>query len=141
MKIHALTLVCRAALLTAATTVLLPAQAATAGRPHGEHAADTAAIEAVYRQERAKCLDGRSPQDRATCLQEAGAARAEALRGRLDNHEDAATLARNALQRCQSQPEADRADCERLARGEGERSGSVAAGGVFKQLITRTPAR
>lgn len=94
--------------------------------------------EAVYRQERAKCLDGRSQQDRATCLQEAGAALAEARRGRLDNHEDAATLARNALLRCQRQRAEDRPDCERLARGEGARSGSVEGGGVIKEIVTRT---
>ena len=84
MTVQRLTLVCRAGLLAVAAAALWPAQAATATSPHGARAADTAAIEAAYRQERAKCLDGRSQQDRATCLQEAGAARAEALRGRLD---------------------------------------------------------
>ena len=94
--------------------------------------------DAVYQQERAICLEGRSSQDRATCLKEAGAARAEARRQSLDNGESPAQLRANALQRCAKVPADDRPECERMALGQGERSGSVAEGAVVKQLTTRT---
>lgn len=93
--------------------------------------------EAQYQQDRADCLAGRTHQDKATCLREAGAALVEARRGGLTSA-DAATLQRNALQRCQRQPQEDRADCERLVRGEGSRSGSVEGGGVIREVVTRT---
>jgi hypothetical protein len=93
--------------------------------------------EATYRYERQKCLSGRSHQDRATCLKEAGAALAEARRGRLDNGVSERQLAENRVARCAAQPEADRADCERMARGEGTVVGSVEGGGQIKELVTR----
>jgi hypothetical protein len=95
----------------------------------------------VYRQERAACLDNRGPQDRSTCLKEAGAARAEARRNRLDNGESPAQLRANALLRCQAVLDADRAACERMALGEGTRSGSVAEGAVLTQITTVSPGR
>jgi hypothetical protein len=93
--------------------------------------------EATYRYERQKCMSGRSHQDRATCLKEAAAALSEARRGRLDNGVSAQQLAENRVARCAAQPAADRADCERMARGEGTVVGSVEGGGVVKELVTR----
>lgn len=121
---------------TLASLALLGATAAAhAAPPKGPPAGSP---EAVYQQDRAKCMAGRSHQDRATCLQEAGAALQEARRGRLDNGEDARTLQQNALMRCQRQPVEERPACERLVRGEGSRSGSVEGGGVIKEVVTRT---
>jgi len=96
------------------------------------------AIEATYRSDRAACLAGRTSQDRATCLKEAGAARSEALRGNLDNHETRAQRRANALLRCDAQPAAERAACARLARGEGRSDGSVAEGAVIRETVTRS---
>lgn len=93
-----------------------------------------------YRQERAACLGGSSPQAREPCLREAIAALAEARRGRLDGGEAPATLAANALKRCAVVPADDRDACERLARGEGQVSGSVGQGGLLKQIVTRSIA-
>lgn len=107
-----------------------PAAAAQAGSQAG--------IEARYQAERKACLAGRSGQDTATCLKEAGAARAEALHHRLDNGESRATLAANAVARCAVQPADQRAACEMLARGQGMESGSVSAGGVIKEVVTRS---
>ena len=123
-------------LATAAASLLLPLlwTAAVAAEP----VASSTDADARYNQERAACLDGRSPQGRSTCLKEAGAARAEARRHRLDNGESAAQLRANALLRCQPVQDADRAACERMALGEGQRSGSVAEGGVLKQITTVT---
>lgn len=94
-------------------------------------------IQQTYLKERETCLTGRSAQDRATCLKEAGAARQEARRGTLDSRVDARQLSENALARCRAVHAEDRADCERLAMGEGHSSGSVAEGAVLKELITR----
>jgi hypothetical protein len=104
-------------------------------------AADTSAsrnAETSYRQERAACLDGSSTQDRTTCLKEAGAALAQGRRNTLDNGVTADQLRRNALQRCGAVRLEDREACERMALGEGQRSGSVAAGAVIKQITTRS---
>lgn len=95
-------------------------------------------IEASYRQQRADCMAGRSGQDRTTCLREAAAARDEARRGQLSRGHTEADRQRHALARCAVHPPEQRADCERLARGEGQASGSVAGGGVLRELVTRT---
>ncbi len=97
-------------------------------------------IDARYAAERQACLDGRTGQDTATCLREAAAARDQARQGKLDNGESPADLMRNALARCAPVAEADRGNCERLARGEGQSSGSVAGGGVIREITTRTVA-
>lgn len=129
---------CAAAAL-GALVLASPLMAATqAEQAAADRARASGTPEQVYRQYRADCLAGRTHQDRATCLREAGAALQEARRGRLDNGSDPGTLQQNALQRCQRQPAEDRADCERLARGEGKVSGSVEGGGVIKEIVTRT---
>lgn len=120
------------ALTTLLAIAALPSLAAS------DAAVSSASIQQAYEAERAACLAGLSLQDRATCLKEAAAARNEALRGRLDNGETPAQRLANALARCRVQPAADRADCERLARGEGHSEGSVAEGAVMKQTITRS---
>ncbi|MCW7541568.1 hypothetical protein OOT46_27565 [Aquabacterium sp. A7-Y] len=88
-----------------------------------------------YRAERAACESGWSHQDKATCLKEAGAARGEARRGRLESK--GAAYERNALARCAPLPAADRADCEARVRGEGTVRGSVESGGIYKETVTR----
>lgn len=112
-----------AGLLTMATSA---ASAATTGNSQAE---------ANYRKEKAACMNGQTSQDRATCLREAGAALQEARRnGLTDPSPD--VLAQNAIARCQSQPKADRADCVRLAKGEGQKEGSVAQGAIVKEIAT-----
>ena len=96
-------------------------------------------IDAQYRSERAVCMSGQSNQDRATCLKEASAARAEARRHRLDT--SSAPLAQNATARCMALPADDRGDCERRMRGEGSVSGSVKDGGLLRELTTEIPAK
>lgn len=91
-----------------------------------------------YRHERAVCNSGRSNQDRATCLKEAGAALAEARRGALGAG-DGTRYTDNALERCKALPQADRQDC--VARIEqGTQSGSVAGGGILLERVTREAA-
>ena len=94
----------------------------------------------AYERERAACLSGQSNQDRATCLREAGAARAEAGRRGPTNPADEATLQANRIKRCAPLPEADRRDCESRMAGAGTTSGSAAEGGIYRELVTREPA-
>jgi hypothetical protein len=90
-----------------------------------------------YQQERARCLRGDSGQDRATCLKEAGAAYEEARRNRLGNA-PGADLARNATQRCEAQPPADREACVQRIQGARTTEGSVGGGGVLRQTETKS---
>jgi hypothetical protein len=103
------------------------------------HAADGATAQSTYEKERADCDAGRTAEDRATCLKEAGAAQEERKRNRLDNN---GSLQQNAIERCNLVPTKDRADC--LARIEGpnqpnqttKTSGSVAGGGIIRETTT-----
>ena len=92
-------------------------------------------------KERADCEAGRTAEDRATCLKEAGAAQQERKRNTLDN---AGSARQNAIERCNLVAPKDKADC--LARIEGPNqpnqttttSGSVAGGGVIRETTTTT---
>jgi hypothetical protein len=98
--------------------------------------------QAKYQKDRANCNAGRTDEDRATCLREAGAALEARQRHELDNK--GSTLA-NAADRCNALPDKDKADC--VARIVGPltpnqrviTSGSVAGGGDVKETVTTTP--
>ena len=100
--------------------------------------AESKTVEARYQQERSQCLNGSSNQDRATCLREAGAARAEARKNGLSDGAEA--YADNQRQRCAALPGTDRSDCLARMDGKGSTSGSVAAGGLLRELVVREPA-
>lgn len=101
--------------------------------------ASASATSSSYQKERADCNAGRTAQDRATCLKEAGAAQDERKRNRLDN---TGSARENAVARCNAVAAKDKADC--LARIEGSTnanqrtttSGSVAGGGVIRETTT-----
>ena len=88
-------------------------------------------------QERQNCMDGKTNQDRATCLREAGAAKQESQRGNL---RDSGDYGSNASKRCDTLPADQKVDCERRSMGEGSVSGSVGSGGVVRELVTPVPA-
>ena len=88
-----------------------------------------------YQQERAHCLSGKSHQDRATCLREAGAALQEAKRNRLDAG-GSASFEANATARCNAQPAADRPACIQRIMGAGSTQGSVEGGGLIRETVT-----
>jgi hypothetical protein len=120
------------ALVALAGVAAGPAFAASASAPAGK---------ATYQKERADCETGKTAQDRATCLKEAGAAADERKRNRLDN---SGSLPQNAADRCNALTGAEKTDC--LARVKGSpganqrttTSGSVAGGGVIKETTTTT---
>jgi hypothetical protein len=91
--------------------------------------------QARYEQERAVCTSGRSNQDRATCLREAGAALAESRRGGLDA--DGAAYADNQRLRCGRLSGDDELACQARMQGLGTTSGSAAEGGIYRELVTR----
>lgn len=97
-----------------------------------ERAASSEA-QATYKRDRAACMSSAHAGDRATCLQEAGAALQEAKRGGLSNEK--AQFDRNRLARCDNQPPQDRAECVRRMN-EGTVSGSVQGGGITRELVT-----
>jgi hypothetical protein len=96
---------------------------------------DSADALARYRQERAVCMSGQSNQDRATCLREASAALADAKRGALGD--GAAQSVGNESKRCERLPDEERKACVARMRGQGRTSGSAAAGGISRELVTR----
>lgn len=93
----------------------------------------TESAQARYQRERAACLTGSSHQDRQTCLKEAVNALDEARRNPNPGR-GAEDWINNSLARCERVPQQDREACQRMALGQGERSGSVEGGGVVKEI-------
>ena len=123
-----------------AWAMALGCQAAFAADAKGEKSASKP--DATYATDKAACDQGRTSQDRATCLKEAGAAQDERKRSRLDTTGSPAV---NATARCDNVPSKDKADC--LARigsasAPNQRtttSGSVGGGGVIRETTTTYP--
>src|SRR5690606_25129896 len=66
-------------------------------------------IDARYQADVALCNSGQGNQDKADCMREAGAARDEARRNRLNNSNQA--YDQNEVARCQALPTAERDEC------------------------------
>lgn len=97
-------------------------------------------IQAQYARDRAVCTSGTSQQPKATCLQEAEAARQAAMAGKLVSG-SANQLQQNRDRRCDVHTGADRDDCLKRMQGEGMQSGSAAQGGVLRELtVPVTPS-
>lgn len=92
-----------------------------------------------YRVERDVCLSGQSNQSLQTCLREADAAHAQALKADLDD--GAADYVRNASRRCDGLPPELRQACVARMQGAGTVSGGVAGGGIYRELVTTEPAK
>jgi len=121
-------------------TLLVLAAAAASTAALGADKPTAAQARAVFEREVAVCQGKPSNEDRASCLRDANAAHAEARRGGLTAG-DPAQLAANALRRCDALPEADRKDCVARIQGQGTTSGSVAEGGIYRELVTREPGQ
>jgi hypothetical protein len=114
----------------AALFALTAAAAQVAGAPTG------AALDASgdYQSEVRACMQGKTGQAQADCLKEARNAQADKKRGVLDNSN--AQFQANARARCGSLAGEDKAACEARMMGYGTVSGSVAAGGVLREVET-----
>lgn len=124
----------RKSLVPFGVAALLAMSAATA-QVAGGGTPGTTGLDATgnFQSEVQACHSGRTLQDRDTCLREARNARAEKQRGKLDtpaNHEA------NARARCEPLSGEDKAACEARVMGYGNASGSVAGGGVLREVET-----
>ena len=86
-----------------------------------------------FQSEVQACNTGRTQQDRDTCLREARNARADKQRGVLANSGSAQA---NAMARCEPLAGEDKAACQARVMGYGDTTGSVAGGGVLRQVET-----
>lgn len=87
-----------------------------------------------YQSEVNACMTGQTQQDRDTCLKEARNAQADKRRGVLNTH---GSLEANAMTRCNvfSAGE-DKAACQARVMGMGSAEGSVAGGGLIREVET-----
>ena len=99
---------------------------------------DAAKSEARYQSDAAVCLSSRYKGDKNECMSEASTARASREPVTIDP--DPGRYARNALKRCEPLQEPDRSDCVARMQGQGTTSGSVAGGGIYRELVTRETA-
>lgn len=88
-----------------------------------------------FERERAACLSGATQQAQETCLREATNAQAERRKGGLDT-QGQDQRAGNAMRRCDALSGEDHAACAARVLGYGNQSGSVAGGGVIKEVET-----
>jgi hypothetical protein len=117
-----------ALLAIGAATAQIAMAAATPPAPTGIDASGS------YQHEVQSCLSGHTQQDQATCLREARNAQADKKRGLLDNA--GAQFQANAAARCEPLTGEDKAACHARLMGYGETSGSVAGGGVLREVET-----
>ncbi len=104
--------------------------------------AEPASPQAQYQAQRAACMSGKSNEDQATCLKEAGAALEEAKRGHLNDAD--ANYRKNEMERCKALTGDDQRDCFARMKGGGTVSGSVGGGGILREKTTKevvSPAR
>ena len=121
----------RKSLMSFGVAALLAVTAATAQVATGTTGIDASGS---YQQEVNACLTGKTQQDQATCLLEARNAQADKKRGVLDNA--GAQFDSNAASRCDVLAGEDKAACHARVLGYGSTTGSVAAGGVLREVET-----
>lgn len=119
---------CRRSLAAYTTVALLAVTAATAQVATGIDNSGN------YRSEMQACQSGQTQQDRETCMREARNAQAERQRGALGG--DTNSTQANAMARCEPLTGEDRAACQARVIGYGSASGSVAGGGVLREVET-----
>ncbi len=119
---------------TAAAGLLTLAPLAPAHANGGGPAAGATGIDASgdYQKEMQACRQGRTAQDRSTCMEEAREARKARRKGGLDT--PAQSMGANAMARCEGMNDADMAACRARMMGYGRTSGSVAGGGMLREL-------
>jgi hypothetical protein len=114
-----------------AFTAVMAMTAATA-----QVASGTTGIDATgnARSEANACNTGMTQQDRETCLREVRNANAEKRAGKLDN--SGGNFKANAAERCDVFSGQNKIACEARVAGAGMTSGSVAGGGVIREVET-----
>ena len=121
----------RKSLVSFGIAALLAMTAATAHVATGTTGIDASGS---YQQEVNACMTGKTQQDQATCLLEARNAQADKKRGVLDNA--GGQFNSNATSRCDVQTGEDQAACQARVMGYGNTTGSVAGGGLLREVET-----
>jgi|GEM_PF-825839 hypothetical protein len=109
----------------------LAASAAFAQTPH-----DVSAAQNRYQQDMTACAMEKSAGGKANCTKEARNSLAETKRGRMGGALTPADYEKNALVRCDVHKGEDKADCIARIQGQGKIEGSVAGGGILRELTT-----
>jgi hypothetical protein len=110
---------------------LLAMTAATAQVASGTTGIDTSGS---FQKEMNACMMGKTQQDRDTCMKEARNAQSDKKRGVLDN--SGAQFDSNAAARCDVLTGEEKAACQARVVGYGNATGSVAGGGVLREVET-----
>ena len=99
-------------------------------------ASGTTGIDATgnAQSELAACNSGKTQQDRQTCITEVRNANAAKRAGKVDN--SGGRFKQNALSRCDVFQGEEQIACQARVVGYGEAAGSVAGGGVIRQVET-----
>nr|WP_295771964.1 hypothetical protein [Rhodoferax sp.] len=97
---------------------------------------ELAAAQARYKREVTECGAKQPNVDKHSCLRDAKNALAEIRRGRMDESTSPAEFVRNALLRCDAHKGEDKSDCIARIQGRGRTLGSVAGGGILRELTT-----
>ena len=119
----------RKSMISFGLIALLAVGAATAQVATGTTGIDASGS---YQQEVQACRSGATQQDMETCLKEARNAQADKRRGVLDTSGD---LQANAVARCNVFTTSDdQAACRSRLMGAGTAEGSVAGGGIIREL-------
>ncbi len=121
----------RKSLLSYGAAALLAVTAATAQVATGTTGIDASGS---FQQELNACMTGKTQQDRDTCLREARNAQSDKKRGVLDNA--GAQYDSNAAARCDVLAGEEKAACQARVMGYGNTTGSVAGGGVLREVET-----
>jgi len=121
----------RQSLVYFGVTALLAVTAATAQVATGTTGIDASGS---YQSEVQACMTGKTQQDQATCLREARNAQADKKRGVLDNA--GARFEANAAARCDVLAGEDKSACQARVMGYGNTTGSVAGGGLLREVET-----
>ena len=120
-------------LISFAVSALLAVGAATAQVATGSTGIDATGS---YQSEVQACMTGQTQQERADCLKEARNANADKRRGVLESGSGNG-LEANAMSRCDVFTAGeDKAACQARVMGMGSAEGSVAGGGVIREVET-----
>ena len=122
-------------LLSKSFTVLVCVFAAHA---YAQTPADLADARARYKQEVTECAPPNRRSGTSNCMREARNALAEVKRGKMKESWRNVDFANHALLRCDVHRGEDKYDCVARMRGQGRRTGSVAGGGILRELVTTT---
>lgn len=101
------------------------------------HAASVNDLDRQYLLETQTCKDGRSGQDKNTCMTEARRALDARKKGALET--DTSVVDINARKRCAILSGDDKTACLARMAGRGSTSGSVKGGGILREVETMVP--